>query len=92
MRADDVTETPQLALDASGIEEASVAPRPRLLLDNGSSYIAGDLADWLEDKKMQHVRVAPRHPQTQGKIKRWHQTLTNRILLGNYCKAPGNAP
>jgi transposase InsO family protein len=84
MKADDVTDTLQLALDASGIEEARVAHRPRLLSDNGSSYIAGDLADWLEDKKMQHVRGAPCHPQTQGKIERWHQTLKNRILVENY--------
>ncbi len=81
MKADDVNETLQLALDASGIENARVAHRPRLLSDNGSSYIAGDLADWLEDKKMKHVRGAPCHPQTQGKIERWHQTLKNRILL-----------
>ena len=33
---------------------------------------------------MDHVRGAPRHPQTQGKIERWHQTLKNRILLENY--------
>jgi RNA-directed DNA polymerase len=29
------------------------------------------------------------HPQTQGKIERWHQTLKNRILLDNYC-LPGD--
>jgi putative transposase len=33
---------------------------------------------------MEHVRRAPYHPQTQGKIERWHQTLKNRILLDNY--------
>ena len=33
---------------------------------------------------MRHVRGAPNHPQTQGKIERWHQTLKNRILLENY--------
>ena len=43
-----------------------------------------ELADWLEDKGMSHVRGAPYHPQTQGKIERWHQTLKNRILLENY--------
>jgi putative transposase len=52
-----------------------------LLSDNGSSYIAGDLAEWLEDRGMTHIRGAPQHPQTQGKIERWHQTLKNRILL-----------
>ena len=33
---------------------------------------------------MDHVRGAPLHPQTQGKIERWHQTLKTRILLENY--------
>ena len=33
---------------------------------------------------MKHIRGAPMHPQTQGKIERWHQTLKNRILLENY--------
>jgi transposase InsO family protein len=32
---------------------------------------------------MDHVRGAPCHPQTQGKIERWHQTMKNRILLEN---------
>ena len=51
---------------------------------DGSSYIAGDLAEWMESQNMKHVRGAPYHPQTQGKIERWHQTLKNRILLENY--------
>ena len=84
MRADDVTETLDLALQASGCDRAEVVHKPRLLSDNGSSYIAGDLADWLIDQGMVHIRGAPNHPQTQGKIERWHQTLKNRILLENY--------
>ena len=47
-------------------------------------YVSGDLAEWLQDKGMKHSRGAPYHPQTQGKIERWHQTLKNRILLENY--------
>ena len=35
-------------------------------------------------QNMEHVRGAPYHPMTQGKIERWHQTLKNRILLENY--------
>jgi putative transposase len=67
-----------------GCDQATVVHKPRLLSDNGSSYISGELADWLEDRQMDHVRGAPYHPQTQGKIERWHQTLKNRILLENY--------
>jgi putative transposase len=84
MRAEDVTDTLDIALAASGCDSAKVLHKPRLLSDNGSSYIAEDLAKYLEDKGMKHVRGAPMHPQTQGKIERWHQTLKNRILLENY--------
>ena len=84
MKADDVTDTLEMALEASGLDQATVAYRLRLLSDNGSSYISGDLAGWLKDQGIQHVRGAPYHPQTQGKIERWHQTLKNRILLENY--------
>ena len=84
MRADDVTATLDLALAAAGLDRITVAHRPRLLSDNGSSYISADLAAWLDGNGMQHVRGAPYHPQTQGKIERWHQTLKNRILLENY--------
>jgi putative transposase len=36
------------------------------------------------DKKLPHVRGAPFHPRTHGKIERWHQTFKNRIPLGYY--------
>lgn len=84
MKAQDVTDTLDLALAKSGLDQANVGHRPRLLSDNGASYISGDLAEWLDDKKIEHIRGAPYHPQTQGKIERWHQTLKNRILLNNY--------
>jgi len=84
MRAGDVTDTLELALEASGCDGARVLHRPRLLSDNGASYVAADLATWLERKGMAHVRGAPNHPQTQGKIERWHQTMKNRVLLENY--------
>ncbi len=81
MQVGDVTATLDLALAAAGLDHVQVAHRPRLLSDNGSSYVAGDLATWLGSRGMTHIRGAPRHPQTQGKIERWHQTLKNRILL-----------
>jgi transposase InsO family protein len=40
---------------------------------------------------MDHVRGAPYHPQTQGKIERWHQTMKNRVLLEHYF-LPGVLP
>jgi len=76
MEAEDVTATLDLALQATGLDQARPADRPRLLSDNGSSYIAGDLAKWLDTRNIKHL--------TQGKVERWHQTLKSRILLENY--------
>lgn len=84
MKTSDVTQTLNMALEASGCDQAHVVHKPRLLSDNGASYISADLADYINDNGMSHVRGAPYHPQTQGKIKRWHQTLKNRVLLENY--------
>jgi putative transposase len=84
MTTSDVTDTLELALQASGCDQARIIHKPRLLSDNGPSYVSAELADYLGDKGMKHTRGAPYHPQTQGKIERWHQTLKNRILLENY--------
>lgn len=59
-----------LALAASGRDSVTVLHNPRLLTENGPTYIAGELADYIEARKMSHVRGAPLHPQTQGKIER----------------------
>ena len=59
MKADDVIETLKLALEESGCGSTNVIHKPRLLSDNGPSYISGDLADWLEDQGMAHVLGAP---------------------------------
>lgn len=84
MKVDDVTDTLDLALAASGCDSAKVERRPRLLSDNGPCYIANDLGQWLQSRAIEQIHGAPGHPQTQGKIERWHQTLKNRILLENY--------
>ena len=62
----------------------NIVYKPRLLSDNGSSFISVDLAEWLEIQKIDHIRGAPFHPQTHGEIERWYQTLKNRSLLENY--------
>jgi transposase InsO family protein len=58
--------------------------RPRLLSDNGPSYVSAELRDWLDDQGMGHTRGAPYHPMTQGKIERWHRSMKNQVLLENY--------
>jgi transposase InsO family protein len=84
MAAAEVTATLDLALQASGLDCLRVDQRPRLLSDNGPSYVAAELADWLGEQGMSHTRGKPYHPMTQGKIERWHLSLKSRILPENY--------
>jgi len=84
MAAADVTDTLQLALQASGLSQSDFDQRPRLLSDNGPSYVASELSEWLDDQSMPHTRGKPYHPMTQGKIERWHLSLKSRLLLENY--------
>ena len=84
MTAKDVSNTLSLALETSGLETANVRHRPRLLSDNGPSYVSAELKDWLNDQGMEHARGRPYHPMTQGKIERWHRSMKNQVLLENY--------
>jgi transposase InsO family protein len=84
MGSDDVEETLNRALNKSGLEEVRVRHRPRLLSDNGPAYLSKDLKEYLKRKQIEHVRGAPYHPMTQGKIERWHRTMKNVVKLQNY--------
>src|SRR5258707_359260 len=84
MSATDVSDTLQVALRGSGLNQVKVLHRPRLLSDNGPSYVSSELGKWLEDNGIRHIRGRPYHPMTQGKIERYHRSMKNRILLDNY--------
>ncbi len=57
---------------------------PKLLSDNGSCYISNELAEYLQERDIHHVRGRPLHPQTQGKIERYHRSMKNVVKLDNY--------
>lgn len=80
----DVQDTLDLALAATGITQVAVKHRPRLLSDNGSAYISADLAKYLAPYQIQHIHGAPYHPQTQGKIERYHRSIKNVICLEHH--------
>ncbi len=84
MGVSDVQDTLEMALDKSGLQTARVRHRPRLLSDNGPAYLSRDLAKFIKRKQMEHIRGAPFHPMTQGKIERWHRTMKNVVKLQNY--------
>jgi transposase InsO family protein len=84
MAASDVEETLELALEKSGLEKARVRHRPRLLSDNGPAYLSKELKRFLKRKDIEHIRGAPYHPMTQGKIERYHRSLKNIVKLQHY--------
>jgi putative transposase len=85
MTAEDVTQTLDVARERTGlVEPIKVKHRPRLLSDNGASFVSEALADYLNRFSIEHVRGAPYHPQTQGKIERYHRSMKNIVKLNNY--------
>jgi len=84
MTATDVSDTLAIALRNCGLERVRVRHRPRLLSDNGPSYVSAQLGSWLAEHGMTHTRGKPYHPMTQGKIERYHRSMKNQILLENY--------
>ncbi len=84
MTATDVTDLLDMAVAKTGIETVKVRHRPRLLSDNGSAYVSEELREYLESKGMTQAHGAPYHPQTQGKIERYHRSLKNVVNLDKY--------
>ena len=81
METDDAKRVVSVAIQESGIGEEE---HPRLLTDNGSCYISKEFKRFIEEQDLGHVQGAPYHPQTQGKIERYHRTMKNVVKLENY--------
>lgn len=79
MAATDVQETLDLAFAKTNLTHIKVRHRPRLLSDNGPAFIADDLKKYLNHYHMQHIRSAPFHPMTQGKIERAIPRIAHRL-------------
>ena len=84
MAATDVQETLQLAVDKTGIQHVQVKHRPRLLSDNGPAFIADALRDYLKSYEIDHIHGRPLHPQTQGKIERYHRSMKSVVKLNAF--------
>jgi putative transposase len=72
------------ALDMTGVTRVKLKHRPRLLSDNGPGFVAEALQTYLKRHGIRHIRSAPYHPMTQGKIERWHRSMKNVVKLDTY--------
>ena len=81
MKEADVEDSIDAAMLKSNLKPGE---RPKLLSDNGSCYIANDFKAYAAKNEIKHIRGRVRHPQTQGKIERYHLTMKNVIKLDIY--------
>jgi putative transposase len=84
MAATDVQETLQIALDLTGVEQVQVNHRPRLLSDNGPASIADALKEFWRPYAIDQVHGRAHHPQTQGKIERYHRSMKSIVKLNPF--------
>jgi putative transposase len=84
MRATDVKELLDVAVERTQVTEVALRHRPRLLSDNGSAFVSEELREYLETRGIAQTRGAPYHPMTQGKIERYHRSMKNEINLQRY--------
>jgi len=53
---------------------------PRLITDNGSQFLTKEFKDTLKFFSMKNVRTSVNHPQSNGKIERFHGTIKSEKI------------
>ena len=79
MTSDSFIEVVQEAVDRTGMDQVPITDRTRLLSDNGPGYVSRAFRDYLGMVGIRHILAAPFHPQTNGKLERYHQTLKQDV-------------
>jgi len=79
MSANSLIEVIQDAVDATGMTDVPVENRTRLLSDNGAGYVSRAFRGYLNLVGIRHVLAAPYHPQTNGKLERYHQSIKREV-------------
>jgi transposase InsO family protein len=80
MKAEDFSEVIEIACEKARIKKED-AEKPRLVTDRGPALISEDFNEYLKEKGIHHILASPYHPQTNGKIERYHRSLKEKILL-----------
>ena len=62
-------------------EGAGQLRRAAFLTHNGSGCISRAMRDYLGFHGMKHLRAKAQHPQTIGKVERWHRTMKDEVTL-----------
>ncbi len=84
MTAGSLIDVVQQAVDSTGMDKVPIKDRTSLLSDNGSGYVSQAFGDYLRLVGIKHILASPFHPQTNGKIERYHRTIKGGINLLPY--------
>ena len=79
MTTDSLVEVVQEAIDITGMDDVPVQDRTKLLSDNGQGYISRAFREYLHQVGISHILASPYHPQTNGKLERYHRTLKTEV-------------
>ncbi len=79
MSSNSLIEVVQEAVDATGMTDVPFEDRTKLLSDNGAGYVSRSFRDYLNLVKIRHILAAPYHPQTNGKVERYQQSLKKEV-------------
>ena len=88
MAAGSLVDVVQKAVDTTGMVDVPVEDRTVLLSDNGPGYLSRQFGEYLRLVGIRHIVASPYHPQTNGKIERYHRTIKGEIKLIPY-EMPG---
>lgn len=53
---------------------------PRLITDNGSQYVSAEFKGYLRERDISHSKARVNHPQSNGKIERFHKSLKQECI------------
>jgi len=84
MAAGSLIDVVQQAVDSTGMTDVPVENRTVLLSDNGPGYLSRQFSQYLRLVGIRHIVASPYHPQTNGKIERYHRTIKGEINLVPY--------